>query len=50
LTLIEKCVIINNEYRKQYELDEREESNNVKYDGQTEEELENQDDGDTVGE
>ena len=50
LTLIEKCVNINNEYRKQYELDEREESNNVKYDGQTEEELENQDDGDTVGE
>jgi UDPglucose 6-dehydrogenase len=49
LTLLEKCVSINNEYRKQYELDEREESNNVDY-GQTEEELENQNDGDSVGE
>ena len=49
LTLIEKCVSINNEYRKQYELDEREESNNVDY-GQTKEELENQNDGDSVGE
>ena len=39
LTLIDTCVNINNEYRKQYELDEREESNNVDY-GQTEEELE----------
>ena len=43
LTLIEKCVNINNEYRKQYELDEREESNNVDY-GQTEEELEDKND------
>ena len=36
LTLIEKCVSINNKYREQYELDEREESNNVKYNGQPE--------------
>ena len=36
LTLLDKCVKINNDYRKQYELDEREESNNVDY-GQTEE-------------
>ena len=49
LTLLEKCVTINNEYRKQYELDEREESNNVNY-GQTEEEQQNQDNGDSVGE
>ena len=49
LTLIEKCVSINNEYRKQYELDEREESNNVDY-GQTEEEQQNQDDRGSVGE
>ena len=31
LTLLEKCVIINNEYRKQYELDDREKINNVNY-------------------
>ena len=31
LTLIDKCVTINNDYRKEYELDEREESNNIKY-------------------
>ena len=49
LTLLEKCVTINNEYRKQYDLDEREESNNVDY-GQTEEEQQNQDDGSSVGE
>ena len=48
LTLIKECIIINNEYRKQYELDEREESNNVDY-GQTEEEQQNQNDGDPVG-
>lgn len=36
LTLLDKCVNINNNYRKQYELDEREESNNVDY-GKTEE-------------
>tara|TARA_B110000967_G_C18752402_1_gene493528 strand:- start:439 stop:1026 length:588 start_codon:yes stop_codon:yes gene_type:complete len=50
LTLIDKCVTINNSYRKQYELDEREETNNVKYDGQTEEEQQNQDGGSTVEE
>ena len=47
LTLIDACVNINNEYRKQYELDEREESNNVDY-GQTEEELEDKDDRGSV--
>ena len=47
LTLIAESTKINNEYRKQYELDEREKSNNVDY-GQTQEELENQDDGDSV--
>jgi UDPglucose 6-dehydrogenase len=31
LTLLEKCIIINNEYRKQYELDDREKINNVNY-------------------
>ena len=31
LTLLEKCVIINNNYRKQYELDDREKINNVNY-------------------
>lgn len=36
LTLIDKCVSINNEYRKQYDLDEREIAQNVNY-GQTEE-------------
>ena len=50
LTLIEKCVNINNDYRKQYELDEREELNNVKYNGQTEEEQQDQDNGSVVGE
>jgi len=49
LTLIEKCVSINNKYRKQYELDEREESNNVDY-GQTKEEQQDQDNGSVVGE
>jgi len=48
LTLIDKCVSINNDYRNQYELDEREESNNVKYDGQTKEEQQDQDNGSTV--
>jgi len=48
LTLIDKCVNINNNYRKQYELDEREELNNVKYDGQTKEEQQDQDNGSTV--
>ena len=48
LTLIDKCVNINNNYRKQYELDKREEENNVKYDGQTKEEQQDQDNGSTV--
>lgn len=32
LTLIEKMIEINNEYRSQYEKDEREEAQNIKYD------------------
>lgn len=47
LTLLAESIKINNEYRKQYELDEREKSNNVDY-GQTEKELENQDNGSSV--
>jgi len=43
-TLIEECVRINNEYRNQYELDEREKQQNVNY-GQTQKELEDQNDG-----
>lgn len=31
LTLLEKCIIINNKYRSQYELDEREKEQHVKY-------------------
>ena len=31
LTLIDTCISINNAYRKEYELDAREESNNVRY-------------------
>jgi len=50
LTLIEKCVTINNNYRNKYELDEREESNNVKYDGQAEEKQQDKNNGSTVGE
>ena len=50
LTLVDKCVTINNEFRNGYDLDEREEINNVKYDGQAEEEQQNKDDSDTVGE
>jgi nucleotide sugar dehydrogenase len=46
-TLIEECVRINNEYRNQYELDERERQQNVNY-GQTQEELEDQNDGSTI--
>lgn len=37
LTLLEKCIMINNDYRSQYELDNREIEQNVDY-GQTEEE------------
>ena len=36
-TLLEKVITINNEYRSQYDLDEREKTNNVNY-GQTEKE------------
>ena len=43
-TLLEECVKINNTYRSQYELDEREKAQNVDY-GQTKKELENQIDG-----
>ena len=42
LTLLEECIRINNEYRSQYELDEREKSNNVNY-GQTKEEQQDKD-------
>ena len=38
LTLIEKCIEINNTYRSQYELDEREKEQHVNY-GQTKKEL-----------
>jgi len=37
LTLLEKAITINNDYRSQYELDDREKANNVDY-GQTKEE------------
>lgn len=50
LTLIDKCVTINNNYRSKYELDQREETNNVKYNGQTEEEQQITKDGDSVEE
>lgn len=43
LTLLEKCIMINNQYRLQYELDEREIEQNVDY-GQTKEELKDKDD------
>ena len=43
LTLIAECVNINNKYRKEYELDDREKSSNVDY-GQTKEELEDKSD------
>lgn len=47
LTLIAECIKINNEYRSQYELDDREKAQNVNYE-QIKEELENQDNGDIV--
>lgn len=57
LTLIDKCITINNEYRSQYELDSREQANNITFgdfknvnNGQTEEELKDQDKRDLVGE
>ena len=39
LTLLRECIKINNTYRSKYELDEREKEQNVKYYGQTKEEL-----------
>ena len=44
LTLLEKCIMINNDYRSQYELDNREIEQHVNY-GQTKEELQDQIDG-----
>jgi nucleotide sugar dehydrogenase len=44
-TLLDNVVTINNEYRKPYELDEREKAQNVIYNGETKKELENQIDG-----
>jgi UDPglucose 6-dehydrogenase len=44
LTLLEKCIIINNDYRSQYELDNREIEQHVNY-GQTKKELQDQIDG-----
>lgn len=44
LTLLEKCIMINNDYRSQYELDNREIEQNVNY-GQTKEEQQDQNDG-----
>ena len=54
--LIEKVLEVNNRYRKNYDLDEREKVNNIKFgddnerDGQTEEELKDQNDRSSVGE
>ena len=39
LTLLEKCIEINNTYRTRYELDEREKAQNVIYNGQTKKEF-----------
>ena len=44
LTLLEKCIIINNNYRLQYEMDEREKEQHVNY-GQTKKEFKDQIDG-----
>lgn len=49
-TLIEECVRINNKYRRQYELDEREIAQNVIYYEQIEEEQSYQGDGGSDGE
>lgn len=56
--LLEKVLTINNKYRSMYELSDREKVNNITFEkgevnehnGQTEEELETQDNGSTVGE
>ena len=59
LSLLEKMMDINNEYRKEYDLDSREIEQNIDFgkegetnvsDGQTQEELESQDSSDTVTE
>lgn len=59
LSLLEKMMDINNEYRKEYDLDSREIEQNIDFgkegetnvgNGQTEEELESQDSSDTVTE
>jgi nucleotide sugar dehydrogenase len=53
--LLENVLTINNGYRIMYELDQREKVNNItfgdahEHNGQTQEELETQDDGSTVG-
>ena len=47
LTLLKEAAIINNSYRQQYELDEREKQQHVNY-GQTKEELKDQDYGHPV--
>jgi hypothetical protein len=53
--LLENVLTINSEYRKIYELDEREKVNNItfgdvnEHNGQTEEELEDQDNRGVVG-
>lgn len=47
LTLLEKCIMINNDYRSQYELDNREIEQHVNY-GQTKEELQDQINGHPV--
>ena len=55
--LLKNVLDINNRYRSEYELDEREKVNNITFDGdsnerdgQTEEELKDQDNGSSVGE
>ena len=55
--LLQKVLDINSRYRAYYELDEREKANNITFgdvnnerNGETEEELEGQDNGSTVGE
>lgn len=47
LTLLEKCVKINNQYRSEYSLDEREKEQHVNY-GQAKEELKDKDNGGSI--
>lgn len=55
-SLLEKVIEINNDYRKSYELDDREKANNITFgeknvdNGQIEEEQQTEDDGGSVGE